>query len=177
MKAKHSITLRHLTEGAMIAAVYTVLTYLLWTFSSMQIQVRVSEALCILPLFTPAAVPGLTLGCLLANLLGGGNLWDVIFGTLATLLASLATYGLGRCRGKWVKWVSPLPSVLFNAFIIPFVLYFGYGFTTFGETVGMAPVLALSAFTVAAGQFIACYGLGLPLYAVLKRVKLFPETE
>ncbi len=174
---KHNRALRRLTEGAMIAAVYAVLAFLLWTFSSMQIQVRVSEALCVLPLFTPSAVPGLTIGCLLANLLGGGNLWDVVFGTLATLLASLVTYRLGKCRRKWVKWVAPLPSVLFNALILPFVLYFGYGFTTFGETTEMVAVLALSALSVAVGQFLACYGLGLPLYAVLKRVKFFQETE
>lgn len=173
---KNTRTLRRLTEGAMIAAIYAVLTFLLWQFSSLQIQVRVSEALCILPLFTPSAVPGLTVGCLIANLLGG-NIWDAIFGTLATMLAALTTYAIGKCKGKWVKWLAPLPSVVFNALIIPFVLYFAYGFVTFGETEGMWIVLALNALSVAIGQIIACYGLGLPLYAMLKRIRIFPEKE
>lgn len=174
---KNTRTLRRLTEGAMIAAIYAVLTFLLWQFSSLQIQVRVSEALCILPLFTPAAVPGLTLGCLLANLLGGGNLWDILFGSLATLLAALTTYRIRKCERKWVKWLAPLPSVVFNALIIPFVLYFGYGFTTFGDVEGMWIVLALNALSVAIGQIIACYGLGIPLYALIKRTGIFKEKE
>ncbi|MCH5184354.1 MAG: QueT transporter family protein [Oscillospiraceae bacterium] len=174
---KNTRTLRRLTEGAMIAAIYAVLTFLLWQFSSLQIQVRVSEALCILPLFTPSAVPGLTLGCLIANLLGGNNLWDMIFGSLATLLAATVTYCIGKWKGKWVKWIAPLPSVVFNALIIPFVLYFGYGFTSFGDIEGMWIVLGLDALSVAIGQIIACYGLGLPLYAMLKRIRIFPEKE
>ncbi len=167
---------RRLTEAAMIAAVYAVLTFLLWQFSSLQIQVRVSEALCILPLFTFAAVPGLTVGCLLVNLLMG-NIWDAIFGTLATLLAALATYRLGKQNAGWATWLAPLPSVVFNALILPFVLYFGYGFTTFGEAEGMGIVLGLNMLSILIGQCIACYGLGIPLYLLLKRTKLFGTKE
>ena len=172
MQQKNKIRL--LTEGAMIAAVYAALTLLLWQFSSLQIQVRVSEALCVLPLFTVAAVPGLAVGCMLVNLLMG-NIWDAIFGSLATLLAALVTYRIGKRKGKLSIWLAPLPSVLFNALIIPFVLYFGYGFTTFGNVESMWLVLGLNALSVGIGQFISCYLLGLPLYALLRRLPLFGE--
>ena len=163
--------LRSLTEGAMIAAIYGVLTLVFWQFSSMQIQVRVSEALCILPLFTSAAVPGLTIGCFLVNMLMG-NIWDAIFGSMATLLAAAVAYKL---KGKSLHWLAPLACVVFNALIVPFVLYFGYGITTFGSTEGMWLVLGLQALSIAIGQVIACYGLGMPLYYLLKRTKLFEK--
>ena len=163
--------LRALTEGAMIAAIYGVLTLVFWQFSSMQIQVRVSEALCGLPLFTSAAVPGLTIGCFLVNMLMG-NIWDAIFGSMATLLAAAVAYKL---KGKGLHWLAPLACVVFNALIVPFVLYFGYGITTFGSTEGMWLVLGLQALSIAIGQVIACYGLGMPLYYLLKRTKLFEK--
>lgn len=164
--------IRRLTEGAMIAAVYAVLTLVFWQFSSLQVQVRISEALCILPLFTFAAVPGLTVGCLLINLLMG-NVWDAVFGTLATLLAATVTYRIGKGSQKWCKWLAPLPSVVFNALVIPLVLYFGYGLTSFGDAEGMWLVLGLNALSVAIGQCIACYGLGMPLYFLLRRTNVF----
>lgn len=163
--------LRALTEGAMIAAIYGVLTLVFWQFSSMQIQVRVSEALCILPFFTSAAVPGLTIGCFIVNMLMG-NIWDAIFGSMATLLAAAVAYKL---KGKGLHLLAPLACVVFNALIVPFVLYFGYGITTFGSTEGMWLVLGLQALSIAIGQVIACYGLGMPLYYLLKRTKLFEE--
>ena len=160
-----------LTEGAMIAAIYGVLTLVFWQFSSMQIQVRVSEALCILPFFTSAAVPGLTIGCFIVNMLMG-NIWDAIFGSMATLLAAAVAYKL---KGKGLHLLAPLACVVFNALIVPFVLYFGYGITTFGSTEGMWLVLGLQALSIAIGQVIACYGLGMPLYYLLKRTKLFEK--
>ena len=163
--------LRALTEGAMIAAIYGVLTLVFWQFSSMQIQVRVSEALCILPFFTSAAVPGLTIGCFIVNMLMG-NIWDAIFGSMATLLAAAVAYKL---KGKGLHLLAPLACVVFNALIVPFVLYFGYGITTFGSTEGMWLVLGLQALSIAIGQVIACYGLGMPLYYLLKRTKLFEK--
>ena len=161
---------RKLTESAMIAGVYAVLTLVFWQFSSLQVQVRISEALCVLPMFSFSAVPGLTIGCFLINMIMG-NVWDAIFGTLATLLASAATYRIGK-NPKY-RWLAPLPSVLFNALIIPFVLYFGYGFVSFGNTTGMLAVLGLNALSIAIGQTIACYGLGMPLYFMIKRTKIF----
>lgn len=163
--------LHSLTEGAMIAAIYGVLTLVFWQFSSMQIQVRVSEALCVLPLFTSAAVPGLTVGCFLVNILMG-NIWDAIFGSMATFLAAAVAYRLKEKKTA-LHWLAPLACVVFNALIVPFVLYFGYGVTTFGNEAGMWLVLGLQALSIAIGQVIACYGLGMPLYYLLKRTRLF----
>ena len=163
---------RKLTEGAMIAAIYAVLTLVFWQFSSMQIQVRLSESLCILPLFTVAAIPGVTIGCFLINILMG-NIWDAIFGTLATLLAAILTYYIGKSKFKHKRLLAPMPSVVLNALIIPFVLYFGYGFVSFGNTTAMWAVLGLNAISIAIGQIIACYGIGLPLYHIIRRTKIF----
>ena len=163
---------RKLTEGAMIAAGYAVLTLVFWQFSSMQIQVRLSEALCILPMFTASAIPGLSIGCFLINILMG-NIWDAFFGTLATLLSSIATFFIGKSKRKHAKWFAPLPAVIFNALVVPFVLYFGYGFVSFGNTTGMYAVLGFNAISIAIGQLIACYGFGLPLYYFIKRTKIF----
>ena len=166
------INLRPLTEGAMIAAIYAVLTLFFWQFSSMQIQVRISEAMCILPLFTYSAVPGLTAGCFLINLIMG-NPWDALFGALATFLAALVTYWLGRLGRKWAHIIAPMSSVFFNGLIIPFVLYFAYGITNFGDTTGLWTVLGLQGLSIAIGEAIACYGMGMPLYFLIKRTKLF----
>lgn len=170
----NQIKIRRLTEGAVIAAIYAALTLVFWQFSSLQVQVRISEALCILPLFTFAAVPGLSIGCFTINLLMG-NIWDAVFGTLATFLSALVTYRVGNCSAIWYRWLAPLPSVIFNAIAVPLILYFGYGLTTFGSAQGMWLVLGLNALSVAIGQCIACYGLGMPLYFLLKRTKLFEK--
>lgn len=113
----------YLCYAAMIAALYVALTYLSAAFglSSGVIQCRISEALCILPLFTSAAIPGLAIGCFIANLLTGAAPLDIVFGTLATLLGALGTYALRR----W-KYTAPWPAVLANTLIIPFVLRFVY---------------------------------------------------
>lgn len=116
---------------------------------------RLSEALCVLPAFTGAAVPGLFVGCLLANLLTGSALPDVVFGSLATLIGALGAYFLRRR-----KWLVPLPTVLANTLIIPFVLRFAYG------AEGSIPYFML---TVGAGEVISAYICGMLLYAALER--------
>lgn len=151
--------LRFLCRGALVAALYVVLTWLcaLVGMSSDVIQVRLSEALCVLPAFTGAAVPGLFVGCLLANLLTGSALPDVVFGSLATLIGALGAYLLRRH-----KWLVPLPTVLANVLIIPFVLRFAYG------AEGTIPYFML---TVGAGEVISAYICGMLLYAALVRQK------
>ena len=151
--------LRFLCRGALVAALYVVLTWLcaLVGMSSDVIQVRLSEALCVLPAFTGAAVPGLFAGCLLANLLTGSALPDIIFGSLATLIGALGAYLLRRH-----KWLVPLPTVLANVLIIPFVLRFAYG------AEGTIPYFML---TVGAGEVISAYICGMLLYAALVRQK------
>ena len=119
---KHTKTL-FLAQGALIAALYVAMTYLAMLFGLDKgvIQFRLSEILTILPFFTPAAIPGLFAGCLLANVLTGCALWDIVFGSLATLLGACGTYLLRR----W-KWLAPLPPILANMLIVPFVLRFVY---------------------------------------------------
>ena len=151
------LTLRNIVYGAAIAAIYTLLTILFAPISSGLIQCRVSEALCVLPYFTPAAVPGLFLGCLLSNLLTGAPVYDVVFGSLATLLAAFSTW---RMRGRATKYLAPLPSVVWNALIVGAVLKYGYGVDV--------PLLMACAY-VGAGQAIACYAGGLPLLMALER--------
>ena len=161
-------------QAAVIAAVYVVLTFFISAFdlASGAIQVRISEALCILPYFTPAAIPGLFLGCLLSNFLTGCMIWDVVFGSLATLLGALGTWLIsGRPRqgdsiptsGK-AKWLAPLPPIAANTLIVPFVLYYAYGFP------GSIPYFML---TVGAGEIISCGILGLLLLKLLSRYRKY----
>ena len=154
MKDRKSTALK-LTQGAAIAALYVVLTVIFAPISFGEMQVRISEALTILPLFTPAAIPGLFVGCLLGNLLGGAIPLDVIFGSVATLIGAVGGYLLRKNR-----WLVPLPTVLANAVIVPFVLRYGYGVEL--------PVLLMAAY-VAVGEIVSCYGLGELLGTVLLR--------
>lgn len=153
-----------LTHAAMIAALYVVLTFLSNAFglASGAIQIRISEALTILPYFTPAAVPGLFIGCLLSNVLTGCALFDILFGSLATLLGAVGTRIL-RKR----KWIAPIPPIISNMIIVPLVLTYVY------EIPGGIPYLML---TVGIGEVISCGVLGLLLFSVLSkyRTKLFP---
>ena len=145
----------YITQAALIAALYTVLTMIAAGFdlASGAIQVRFSEALTVLPFLTPAAVPGLTLGCLLSNTLTGCALPDVIFGTLATLLGALGTYALREHR-----FLCAVPPIVSNALIIPFVLTYAY------HIPGGIPLFML---TVGLGELISCMGLGQLLLQVL----------
>ena len=139
----------------MVAALYLALTLLFQAISFGPVQLRVSEALALLPaLFAPAA-PGLTLGCLLANLLAGANPYDVVFGTLATLLGALFTR---RLRRK--LWLAALPPVAFNGVIVGLVITYAYG----------VDALWLNMATVALGEAVVCYALGVPLAKGLSRL-------
>ncbi|MBO5242318.1 MAG: QueT transporter family protein [Lachnospiraceae bacterium] len=153
-----------LTQAAMIAALYVVLTFLSNAFglASGAIQIRISEALTLLPYFTPAAVPGLFVGCLLSNVLTGCALFDVLFGSLATLLGAIGTRILRKS-----KWLAPIPPIVSNMVIVPLVLTYVY------ELPGGIPYLML---TVGIGEIISCGVLGLSLLSVLSkyRTKLFP---
>lgn len=145
-----------LSQAAMIAAFYVILTFLASSLglASGSIQIRFSEALTILPYFTQAAVPGLTIGCLLANILTGCALPDMIFGTLATFLGAIGTRMIRKH-----KWLTPLPPIVANTAIVPFVLYYAYGIRP----------LWLSFITVGIGEIISCDVLGLILQKSLSR--------
>lgn len=148
-----------ITQAAMIAAIYVVLTVFISAFNlaSGAIQVRISEALTILPVFTPAAIPGLFLGCLISNLVTGCMPLDVVFGSLATLIGACGTYALRKH-----KWLAPLPPIVANTIIVPFVLRYVY------LAEGTIPFFML---TVGIGEVIACYLLGSILHRVLDRYK------
>lgn len=143
-------------QAAVIAALYVVLTYVFSAFASGVIQVRVSEALTVLPAFTPAAIPGLVIGCLLSNTLTGCVLLDIIFGSVATLIGALGSYALRRHT-----WLVPIPPIVSNMIIVPFVLRFAYGATD---------AFPFMIATVGAGEIISCYLLGMILYGALKKV-------
>ncbi len=146
-------TLKYWSRAAMIGAIYAILTYLPYPISYSLIQVRISEMLMILPYFTPAAVPGLFVGCLVANILGPYGIHDVIFGSLATLLSA---WLVSKIRNKYLV---PLPPVVINALVVGWIiLHLVVGYPLF-----------LSIISVAAGQLIACYGLGLPLLIFLEK--------
>lgn len=150
---------KFLTQAAMIAAIYVVLVEVFKPFSYGIMQVRVAEVLTILPYFTPAAVPGLTIGVLVSNTLGPNGILDIIFGSLATLIAAYFSYKARK------KILVPLPPILVNAIIIGAMLYYIY----LGTSDEMAlPIIMV---WVALGQAIVCYGLGYPLMLILDKYK------
>ncbi len=149
---------RFLLEAAVIAAVYAAITLLLAPISYGPLQVRVSEALTVLPALRTSAIPGIFIGCLLANLIGPYGIYDVILGSLASLIAALLTYAL-RNKPK----LAPLPPVIINGIIIGAMLHFVYGVPNLWACMGW----------VALGQLAACYIIGLPLLLKLKKTKLF----
>ncbi len=155
MNSKTSTNIYRITLAAMVAALYVVLTFASNAFglASGVIQVRISEALTILPYFTPAAIPGLVIGCLLSNWLTGCVLPDIIFGTLATLLGALGSYALRK-----YKFLVPIPPILSNMIIVPWVLRFAY------DVPDSIPFMMA---TVGAGELISCGILGIGLLFAL----------
>ncbi len=145
-----------LTQAALIAAIYVALTYVFAAISFGQVQLRIAEALTILPMFTPAAVPGLFVGCLIGNALGGAALPDIVFGSLTTLLAAYITWKL-RARGPVLGC---LPPIVLNALVVPFILRYAY------STMLPIPWMML---TVGGGEVLGCGILGNVLYYALKK--------
>ncbi len=162
MKTRSHI--RHVTYAAIIAALYTALTLISATLglSSGVIQVRLSEALTVLPMLTPAAIPGLTVGCLISNLITGCIPVDVLLGTVATLIGAVGT----RLLCKHHPAFAPIPPILANTLIVPWVLRFGYG-----ADGGIPYFMA----TVGAGEVISCGVLGLVLLYAVKDRRIFKE--
>lgn len=158
MKNKKNTYSLPLVQAAMIAALYVVLTFLANAFglANYAVQIRFSEALTILPYFTPAAIPGLFIGCLLSNILTGCALPDIIFGSLATLIGAVLTY---RLRSH--KWLAPIPPIAANMIVVPLVLLYAYG---------VRP-LWFSFVTVTAGEIISCGVLGMLLLFTLEKYR------
>ena len=153
--------MQFMTHAAAIAALYVVLTLVANALglANYAIQVRFSEALTILPYFTPAAIPGLFLGCLISNLLTGCAVPDVIFGSLATLLGAVGTYLLRKS-----KWLAPIPPIVANILIVPFVLAYVY------KSEGSIPYFMV---TVGIGEIISCGVFGIILLNVLQKYRKY----
>lgn len=167
-----------LVHAAVIAALYVVLTLLANALglANYAVQVRFSEALTILPFFTPAAIPGLFVGCILSNILTGCMPLDVLFGSIATLLGAIGTYFLcgkaqaSRQSGIVKVLLAPIPPIIANTLIVPFVLAYVYRFD------GSIPFFML---TVGAGEVISCGILGILLLKVLEKYRkiIFPASQ
>ena len=154
---------RYLVRAAVIAALYVVLTYLsaaLGLSGQGLIQLRFSEALCILPYFTSSAIPGLALGCLISNLLTGAHVLDILFGTLATLLGAIGTRLLRKYR-----FLTPIPPILANTLIVPFIIRYAYLSTDVA-----LPLLFL---TVGVGELISVGVFGIVLLFALEKTRKF----
>ena len=157
-------TVLFVTKAAMIAAVYVVLTIVLAPISFGQVQLRVSEALTIMPVFTAAAIPGVFIGCLIGNILGGAVLPDIIFGSLATLVAAVISYKL---RGKGLL-IASIPPVVVNMLVVPFVLKYAYSVPL------PIPFMML---TFGAGEVVSCCILGVGLGKLLQKNKFILGDE
>lgn len=155
----------YITRAAAIAAIYVVLVLIFNYWSFGPIQFRIAEALTILPYFTSAAIPGLFIGCLIANITGGAVIWDIVFGSLATLIGAVGTRLL---RKK--KWLAPLPPIIANTLIVPFVLKYAYG------SDGMLPVLMGS---IGLSELVVCGVFGMLLLFALNKYRhiLFGDDE
>lgn len=156
MKTKN---VHFMTQAAVIAAIYVILTFLANTLglASGVIQVRLSEMLTVLPYFTTAAIPGVTIGCLISNILTGCSLLDIVFGTLATLLGALGSYWLRKH-----KFLVPIPPIVANIIIVPWVLRISYG---------VPDAIPYMMLTVGIGEIISCGVLGTILLIALNKYK------
>ena len=154
-----------ITQSAVIAALYVALTFIANALglASGVIQVRFSEALTILPFFTPAAIPGLFVGCLISNIVTGCVPWDIVFGSLATLIGAFGTYLLRKAPAP----LAPIPPILANTLIIPFVLRFAYH---------LEDAMWFMFVTVFAGEVISCGVLGLILLYAFKARHVFSNN-
>ena len=159
---KKTSNIMSLVTAAMISALYVVLSFVSNAFglASGAIQIRISEALTILPYFTVAAIPGVTIGCILFNLLSGAAILDVIFGGLASFIGAISSWFIGKSAKKisWMKYLVPVPPILANAFIVPWVLKTAYGLTD---------AYWYLVLTVGIGEIISCGILGILLMTAL----------
>ena len=158
---------KSLARAGMIAAIYAALTLIFAPISFNAVQFRISEAMTVLPILLPEAVPGLAVGCLVANILGGAALPDVIGGTLATLIAAWLT---SRCRSRYL---APLPPVVVNAVLVGGLLAFEQA----GFTGAFAAAFWYNACSLAVSEAVVCYVLGLLLLKGLEKTKYFRDLQ
>ncbi|MBQ8111254.1 MAG: QueT transporter family protein [Clostridia bacterium] len=160
---KPLFTTRSLVRGGLIAAIYVALTLIFQPISFGAIQFRIAEALTLLPILTVDAVPGLFVGCMIANLLGGGVWFDVVLGSIATLLAAFCTR-----KTRKQPFLAAIWPTVFNGLIVGTVVYFAYVRAP-GDPVNIGTLL-FNMSTVAFGELVVCYVLGLPMVYGLKKL-------
>jgi len=154
----NSKKIKHLVLSAFIGALYATLTIILAPISYGQIQVRIAEALTILPFFSYFSIAGLFIGCIIANLVGGYGIIDIVFGSLATLVAAIFTYYIGKSSLKNKKYLAPLPPVIINALVVGSILKY---------TLGLPFIISM--FWVGLGEAISCYVFGLILISIIEK--------
>lgn len=158
MKDQKPFQVLFMAQAAMIAAIYVVLTVIFAPISFGQVQFRIAEALTILPVFTPAAIPGLFIGCLIGNIMGGAILPDIVVGSIATLIGAIFTYTLRNHS----RFLAPIPPIISNTILVPFVLYYGYQINI---------PIPFQMLTVGIGEVISCGVLGMIVHTALSRYK------
>ena len=160
----------YITQAAVIAALYAALTYLASVFGIAygNVQFRFSEALTVLSLFTPAAIPGLTIGCIIGNLSSPFGIWDIVFGSLATLLAALTARKLRTVSFKGLPLLSIIMPVVFNALIVGAEITF-----LMPTDEANFAAFATAALEVGAGELAVCLAGGIPIYYALKKTRIF----
>lgn len=158
----------HLVHGAIIAALYAAATVLIAPLSYGAVQFRLSEALTVISVFTPAAIPGLTVGCIIANLASPYGIWDIVFGSAATLLAAITARKLRHVTFKGIPVFSVIMPVIFNAVIIGAEI----AILTPSDSSRFA-MFAISALQVGAGELAVCLLGGIPLYCALRKTNIF----
>lgn len=150
--------INHLVFAALIGSIYATLTILLTPISYGQIQVRVAEALTVLPFFSSYSIWGLFVGCIVANIFGGNGPIDIIFGSLATLVAAIITYYIGKSNIRFKKYLAPLPPVIINAVVVGFILNYT-----------LQLPLIITMLWVGLGEAVSCYVTGLAVLTVFEK--------
>lgn len=158
-----NLSTKKLVYGALIAALYAVLTIAIAPLSYGAVQVRISEILTVIPFFSSFSILGLTIGCLTANLLSPIGILDIIFGTLATFLSAFLTYKIGKSHFKYKIYLAPLPAVIINGIVVGILI---------NISLPSGPIEYLSAMAlIAFEEMLPCYILGLPLLILINRNK------
>lgn len=153
-----------LVFAALVGSIYAAITIALAPISYGQLQVRVSESLTLLPFFSSYSVWGLFAGCIIANIFGGAGIIDVVFGSLATLVAAWLTYYIGKSNLKYKRLLAPMPPVVINAVVVGLIL-----------KITLNLPLVISMLWVGLGEFISCYVIGLMLLSVVEKNKKLME--
>lgn len=165
-KPQKKINTRALARSGVIAALYVALTYIFAPLAYGPLQIRPAEALCILPIFFIEAIPGLFVGCAIANIISNYGVYDIVFGSTITLIAAILTFGIGKAlKGNYLSAIlGAIPPILLNAIGIPFIIIL----VGEGETMESYFIYFLQFLLT---QSVWIYGLGLPLYQGVKRLR------